>query len=412
MTEAPSPEQIVAAFCMLIGPSSASSFFVALSGFYIHNFQSSAFFIATCFCLYVPYPCMGVLQEQLDAYFDRAYSTRTTYYFRVVVAQIVLAGLTLAWMFLPQSPYVILALAAAIGSTVGAVNSSALQMLANVNTSLTIYGRLGMVCGGVLPALVLLLFGFEPSSSLHKLRLVLATIPVACVLCTVYLSVLHSGTGAFDKAYRRLSYDLDVEDLSEGQFARQVTETQPLNPDVAKLGVPSWVWQWVSCTGCLACLQACMVGLVGVFGSAALAQLLSVLSLFASFVGKVAALPISHVPCFKEGPWHKSFGTLMMCFAGLTAVIFARMWGAVVPAFAFFVAWSLAMGIAEWLTSLAAVTTTSYVKVSDRKFVVRRMFLVETTSGALGLALALLVLLQLRGVNHLDFPSGNHVITK
>merc|ERR1719324_1549081 len=108
-----------------------------------------AFFAAILLSLFLPYPAVVLLQEKADAFFDKKYSTKVTYFFRVMMLQGILAVASLAWMFMPQTPYLVLAVGVLIGGLGGAVGSSSMQLVSTLEPELATYNRLGNQCGSV-----------------------------------------------------------------------------------------------------------------------------------------------------------------------------------------------------------------------------------------------------------------------
>lgn len=406
-----------AAFVLMLGPGCAVAFFVALVGFYIYHFESPAFFVAMLFCAYLPYPIMTVLQEKLDSYFDERFSTRATYFVRVVMMQIILAGACLGWMFSPQSPYFVLFWGLVIGTIAGAINSSSMQLVTTLEPELSTYTRLGNQLGSVVPVVALFVLDFRPSASLHDFRLALATVPVLCTIAGIYLTYLHFGHDLFAKAFQRLAYDLDDAVPGLQDSGRQYSETTPLvsksvsgiSEEAVSPGVPTWIWYWISSVGVMTTSVTCLLSLSGYFGDESLAQKLCVTQLVVSVIGRLMALPIPSVPTFEDDPWHVIFVTGVFVYFLLAAIVAAHLANVDVHQAIFLLAWGVSFALYNFLSSLVDLTTALYARVERRKLVARRGHLAMVSGGLLGLAISTLLIFADTG-RSTKWPAADRVI--
>jgi len=392
----------VAAFVMLVGPGSAVAFYSALVGFYAENFSSRIFFVFMMACLYVPAPIISLLQERFDAFFDRRFSTNITFFFRVVVMQIALVFLVFAWIFIPQTPSVVLIIGFMIGVIYGSVASSSIQMVAAMEPAYIVYAQIGQQLGAVSPIGVFLLFDFHPSASLQEFRIVVFAIILLSLSASFTLCYFHFTLGMFDKTYERLACDHD--------FRRAVSETVLLVPTDSGGGVPAWVWRWVACCGGMTGVEACLMSSVGFFGNVELAQFLTVAKLSMDFSGRIIALPICKVPGFAAGPWHKVLGASVFVFSAMCLIIFAELLGVGVWKPMFLVAWFIVHCVYNFTCSLVDVTAGSYVEVKDRKMVARRLFMVTVTCGLAGIVAAVAIVL-FGGRFPVEWPNQKHAIS-
>merc|ERR1740117_984151 len=84
-------------------------------------------------CLYAPCPLVCILQERFDEWFDAVYSANVTFFFRIVFMQLVLACLVLGWMFVHQTPAIVLSVGVCLGIIYSTVISSSTQMASTMD---------------------------------------------------------------------------------------------------------------------------------------------------------------------------------------------------------------------------------------------------------------------------------------
>lgn len=260
--------------------------------------------------------------------------------------------------------------------------------------------KMGLQIGGILPILVFTGIGFSPSSPIVHFQHTLLFVVVICMLSTGVLSYFHFTTGLFTKAYDRLAYDLpssraNLQTVSETSslvelygetketsatylsedlsWDRQLTATEPLDPASAQneKGVPFWVFYWQCCHALVMFLAAYMSSLAGFFGDSALTQELSLLKLGMDLVGRTLATGIPQLPCFADGPWHKTLITNIVVEVMLCSVCFARLLGAPVSAGVFKLSWCGIFIISIFTNSLIDVTASAYSQVRERKQIAR-----------------------------------------
>jgi len=388
-----SVEQRLAAFTALFGPHVASATYSSCGAFYVHNLGSPALYAAMLLCFYVPFSLVVFTQEHADAYFDRKFSTRDTYFVRVTLMHLVITVLAMFWMLVPQSVGGVLVFGACVGTVAGASISSAKQLFAAMDPRLTTYATMGAQVANVQPMFVFFLLDFQPSSSMLKFRLAVTYVVIICMSTAAILNFMHFRTDVFTKAYQRLAYDVDPdgEVFEPPDSTRQVTETQPLLPDHAKDGVPLWVWTWCTMTGALTVIKMCMASLSACFGDTELAQTLILMQFAVEFLGLLAALEIPHMPYFEEGPWHQVLAATSLTIAGAAALQFSKLGGSSVAKPLFLFSWAASNSLWSFVCCLIEVTTSAYVRVVDRKLVMRRNFFAKCTGTIVGLLCGLLL---------------------
>lgn len=402
MIEKDQVQKVCASFLMALGAGSAGGFYVAMAGFYVEKFQDRSFVILMLLFFCIPFPVMGLLQHKFDAAFDEKFSTEVTYAFRVIALQLILACTILLWMYLPQTQTNVLGLGFLLGSICSSIISSCLQMTSAISPQYMTTAKMGLQIGGILPIVVFTGIGFNPSSPVVHFQHALLCVVVICLLSTGVLSYFHFTTGLFAKAYDRLAYDLpssrddsklqtvsetsslvelhgetgetSATYLSEGpSWDRQQTATEPLDPASAQneKGVPPWVFYWQCSHALVMFLAAYTSSLAGFFGDSALTQELSLLKLGMDLVGRTFATGIPQLPCFADGPWHKTLITNIVVEIMLCSVCFGRLLGAPVSAGVFKLSWCGIFVISIFTNSLIDVTASAYSQVRERKQIAR-----------------------------------------
>lgn len=382
--------QGLAAFLCVLAPCSAWSFYISMNGFYIKGFQSRPFFMAMLIAAHMPGPIISCLGNKYDAFFDKKYGTQTTFFFRIVWLQVALALSVALWMYLPQTPLMVLAIGFVFGAILQAVTVSSVQMVASMEPKNINIVFIGAQIGGLLPVALMSMFEFEPSSSFQLFRIVISPLLLVCITIVSCLSYFHFHLGVFEKAYSRLSYSLssggdDHDEIGNCAFDRQITETKPLSPDGPYKGVPSWVWRWSSVKASFAFIQALVFSFIGFLGEAKLAQDLALCKLVTDFMGRLLILPIRDVPGFEDGPWHKVLICNFCAFLLAAMTVFAKLLGFSIASPALLFAWCSICMLDNVTDGLVDVTCSAYVTVEERKEVSQQLILGRTVSFFLGL---------------------------
>jgi len=293
-----------------------------------------------------------------------------------------------------------IAIGCALGTVGSAIVSSSLQMVAVMGPKHIVSAKFGLQVGGILPIAAFTFTNFQPTSDRSQLQTALTPIICICVLVASILTYFHYSSDLFTKAYERLAYDLDTleADLSEAgdrlldddgnSMQRQLTDSQPLDPEIAKHGVPTWVAYWQMSHGLLMCIAMYLASLAGYFGDPRMAQTLSLLKLGMDLVGRVLAAAIPYVPGFVRGPWHKVMGTNVLLGVGLGSVCLAKLVGVAVLPMLFTISWCSVFVISIFASSHTDVTSGSYAAVRDRKAIARTNQFVLVAGLLLGLIMS------------------------
>lgn len=385
--------QRCAGFLMVLGPGAAAAFYMSMVGFYFFNFKSPVFFIFMLFCLYLPYPLVPLVQQKFDKKFDDQSAARRMYFLRVIAMQFVLGLAVLGWTFLPQSPAYILVVGVLLGALNSVIVSSSFQMVSTLDPQLVVYAQLGQVVGGALPVAMFFFLNFDSDSPLREFRLVVAVVPIVCMLSAIFLSYIHFGTELFEKAYRRLSYDDDpVED-----GAQRIISTESsglLDPESAQDGVPSWVWCWVAGLGLMTAVGTCAFSTVSFCGCPFLTTRFALWKLGMDFVGRILAMPVDSILSFEGGPKHSAFTAAAVIHVLLGVFLLGFFQLKTLQDFhdnfhSMVFIWCVFHVIRNFTSSMVDVTTGLYVRVQDRKTVSRTSLMVVTTSALVGIVIAL-----------------------
>lgn len=366
-----------------MSPGAVVAIYIGLVGFYVHNFESRLYYLCMLLSLYVAYPVVLWLQFLYDAFYDAVFSTKVTFFFRVVVTQFLLALLVLWWVHLPQTPLSVLLAGFAIGFFAAALGFSGAQFYAAMEPKMLFYTELGERCGSTFPIAVFFLFGFDPTSDLTTFGMVVLCGGVACVATGCFLSTLHFATDFFEKAYCRLARGLSTNRkdsandqdaellLSTLQRDREVSEaSKPLLP-VTGDNVPAWVWLWSASLAYGAMLTFSSLSLSAFFGDVSLAQTLALVKVGSDLFGSLSAIPLRRLPSFETGPWHKTLLSILILRTYLFAIQIAKLSGTNFSQCFFMMNWSLFHSLFTLQRSLASVTTTSFVHLKDRRNVAR-----------------------------------------
>lgn len=423
-----------AAVLMVMPAGLAPALYISMVGFYAHNFQSSIYFIGMIFALYLPYPLLPLIQHHLDSFFDEPFSTKTTYYFRVVGVQLILAIVGLTWMLVPQSPRVVMGIGVTLGIFVSANISSCHQLCAAMDPQLPQFAMIGEQLGAVLPLIIFAYLGFGAESSLLKFKIALSVVPAVCTFVAIVISYLHFHTDLFEVAYEHLAYKDDEDETNyyaseQPDFrlalSRQISEKVPnyiseqAVPSPTDLladtltprdGVPSWIWTWMTAVGFMSALDGFTLSLVPFFGDPGMAQQLALMKLAMNFLGKLSAIPISSMTCFQHGPLHQLMAFLVTSYGLLALVLVAKLAKFKVETHVFLLSWCLFTAWYRFSCSLAIVTMLTYVKIQYRKLVARSNLIAALTNVLLGVILALVVVYFSDGLNG-TWPPMDRVIS-
>jgi len=249
------------------------------------------------------------------------------------------------------------------------------------------------------------------------------------------LMVLHL-SGFFYKAYLRLAYDLEEDDLQkdveEAERVRQTSrqaatkklldepiefslkaasrqatpEAEPVSPVLRssfftmRSSVPGWVYKWQIGKGFTTVLMAFMISLAGFYGDPAYTQFLASSKLASDFVGRASSLPLVKSSYFSASPCHRFLAAAVVARMVMVAVMVAQLGGDVVPKPVFLVVWCSFNMLDRMTAAFVDVTCGAFVEVKDRRFVSRLTFFFGFGGLILGLGVAALVAVPM--ARHID----------
>lgn len=321
-------------------------------------------------------------------------------------------------------------------------------MISAIDPTKLVFSELGGQIGSVVPIVMISLLDFKPSATTTEFRQFIATPVIVSFSAMVVLMTLHL-SGFFYKAYLRLTYDLDEDDLQEDaeevervrQTSRQAAETrlldepiefshkaasrqatpeaEPVSPltrtfSTMRRSVPGWVYTWQIVKGFTTLLMAFMISLAGFYGDPAYTQFLASIKLASDFVGRASSLPLVKSSAFGTSPWHRFLAATVVARALMVAVMVAQLGGDVVPKPMFIAVWCSFNMLDRMMATFADVTCGAFVEVKDRRFVSRLTFFFGFGGLLLGLGVSALVAVPMArrmdiGTNMLDMgnsPTG------
>lgn len=404
----------VAAACLTtFGTGAAQAFYLAGVGFYVIRFSSNLFLIWMLLALFTPFPVALFLQERFDALFDKAFSTRVTFFFRVILLPLgvaaILAVLALVCTFWTW----VLVCGVALGFCCAASTGSSLQMTAAWEPILIIWAQIGSTTGSLTATLTFFLFSFTASKASILEFQVILLVPVAiCCLTSGSLMYLHFRYDLFEHVYRRLAYDLpkDPEDFPEDfpalmPLVRGSSATAPIygEEDVDSLGVPLWVPWYNQIAGVNLFLSFLVLPFATFLGDPDMAQTLVLAKFAMDSLGQLLALAWAH---FHEDEPHKpihvqvglQFFSRILIGIVLLLHLFKNL---VIPQTTFLTLWCYFFLDEKYLLSQIGVLSTHCTVIAQRKAVARKKAFLTSAGMLIGLVCALVLA-------HLMNPSSFH----
>jgi len=384
--------------------------------------------------IYAPFPVVVVVQAAFDAHFDRAFTTQVTYAFRVFGGLLLLQILVLVWMFAPATEGMVICIGFALGASCCVVQASGHQMISAIDPTKIVFCEIGGQIGSVVPIVMISVLDFKPKATPREFREFIAIPVIVSFSAMAVLMVLHL-SGFFYKAYLRLAYDLEEDDLQkdveEAERVRQTSrqaatkklldepiefslkaasrqatpEAEPVSPVrrsffTMRRSVPGWVYKWQIGKGFTTVLMAFMISLAGFYGDPAYTQFLASSKLASDFVGRASSLPLVKSSYFSASPCHRFLAAAVVARVVMVAVMVAQLGGDVVPKPVFLVVWCSFNMLDRMTAAFVDVTCGAFVEVKDRRFVSRLTFFFGFGGLILGLGVAALVAVPM--ARHMD----------
>mmetsp|Transcript_83115 Transcript_83115/g.144402 ORF Transcript_83115/g.144402 Transcript_83115/m.144402 type:complete len:482 (-) Transcript_83115:77-1522(-) len=387
-----------AVFTMTFGPGCAVATYTTLFGWYQHVFHSSQALVWMRIALFAPYPLIKMLQQRYDAYFDEMFTVRSTYLFRVVIMQLVVAMLMLVWMFLPVSIAdfaSIIAFGAVLGCCCSPVIGSTMQIAIAIDPILSVWTQLGNFFGMAVPVIVVYASGFSSSSSHANFCKLVAFPMLICILSFMWLGSLHYAD-VFSPAVltitqrrtARVSRLPEVEANPQEEFngvpssdaeAAKLLNHADMDPNTSEM--PRWVWFWLAANTLGLALDFFVLTLIGYFGTAQTTIHLATGTLVCSVVGRLLTLPWRHLPAFEKGPMHISGGiffTARLCLWFALLLKLLKVWSP--PFHTVLAVWCLWIVFANVFQGLTDLTVTANVSEAKKELAMQYI-LIGTYSG-------------------------------
>lgn len=299
------PRKVIAACIFPLGAGSILSFYLAGVGFFVVAFESRNILLWMLLSVYSPFPIALYCQGKLDAYFDKLHTTRVTFFFRVIIIPLLMAGMigvvaSLCTMWIP-----VLVCGVIIGFLYAANVGSSLQMTSAWDPLLVVWAQIGNTLGATTSCLAFFIFSFSAAkASKIEFQLIL-TVPICiCILTSAMLTYWHFKYDLFEHVYRRLSYDLGLAEEVSNEPERTSEFPPSMLPltrgtsaeapvyygEVDEVGVPLFV-PWYNFAGALNTFMTFMLlPFATYFGDADLAQTLVLAKFAMDFMGRFVAL--------------------------------------------------------------------------------------------------------------------------
>jgi len=311
------PANVVIATMIPLSAGATYSFYLGSVGFFVVTFRSRVFLAWMILCVFCTFPFALYLQEKFDSSFDKMFSTRVTFFFRVMLVPVVMAGIMGVLIFVCTKWLPVLICGSFLGFCYAATVGSSMQMAVSWHPLLVVWAQIGNQLGSATPVIGFWLFSFTPmEATVDQLQKVLVVPLIICCINSVILMYLHFRLEYFENVYRRLSYGLSHDDedppastpLKRGASDRSDTEKAYLGDDVDSLGVPLWVPKYNALAGINAVASYFILPFATFFGNANLAQTLVLAKFAMDFLGRFAILGWGHLNQDLLSPIHLQVG--------------------------------------------------------------------------------------------------------
>mmetsp|Transcript_29503 Transcript_29503/g.48272 ORF Transcript_29503/g.48272 Transcript_29503/m.48272 type:complete len:442 (+) Transcript_29503:47-1372(+) len=371
------PVNVLAAIISLMGVGGSAGYYLAAAGFFEHHFNTQTLFLLMLITLYIPYPVTMLCQEAMDSRLDMIFTTRNTYFFRVILVPVMLAGIFVAYAFCSKSVPGILVCGSGIGLLSAACMASTMQLMSAQAPHLTAWASLGRDLGGVFPVVTYWAFDFSASkATTQEFQRMLVFPGFVLCLCALFSTGLHCA-GVWDKAYSRLSYDLSADNETGRGWA---SESDPLlgdDEEVDEQGVPYWIPKWQFANGYNTFLTFVLMPLVCFSNNPHLTQQLTLAKLLMDCLARTAAALVAQTDAFGLlRPRHYCLIAQEILRSALFAILLLHLLGFLaVPRHVFMCMWLLHYFDGSMVASQIDITVARFVPVAARKGTSRRSFL-------------------------------------
>lgn len=389
---------IVAAVLTTFGTGAAFSFYWAGVGFFVLEFKSRAILPWMLLVSFGAFAMALLLQEKFDAVFDKKYSPRHTFFFRVMVLPFFSAAAIGVLALLCDSWGTVLACGFFLGFLYAANVAASLQMASSWDPLLVVWTQIGNTVGSASAVFTFFIFSFTASTaSKMQFQWILLVPIVLCIMTSSILMYWHFKLDLFEHVYRRLEYDLSEDDnapplmipLTRGTSAQKSLYQ---GDDVDSKGVPVWVPLYTFLHGLSFFMSFSVLPFATFFGDADLSQTLLLAKLAMDCGGRISALVWGYVFRDLAKPIHIEVTFQVICRLVVGIVLALVLLQAVsLQNELFLVLWCYFFASGTHLASQIEVLCGRCVVVSQRKASSRRNVLAAAMGKNCGIWLALAV---------------------
>jgi len=335
---------------------------------------------------YSPFPLTLLLQEKFDAFFDRIHSTRVTFFFRVIIVPLLMAAVIGVVALLCTLWIPVLVCGLVLGFLYAASVGSSLQMTSAWEPLLVVWAQIGNTIGAATSVVAFFIFSFTASTASKAEFQVILLVPIAvCIITSSTLMYWHFKYDLFEHVYRRLAYDLEVEEEQDGfpppllPLTRGTSADAPVYPkgDVDTLGVPLWVPWYSLGSGTNTFMTFLVLPFATYFGDADLAQTLVLSKWGVDLLGRCVALLWGYWYEDSVEPIHFELASYLLCRMVVAIVLALRLLHVVsLHRAVFLTTWCFFFFSGTFLGSLIDVVCTRCTVIGQRKAIARRNALV------------------------------------
>jgi len=395
--------KVIAAALFAFGSGAAFSFYLAGVGFFVVQFKSRGILPWMLLISYCTFPVALLAQGKFDAFFDKLFTPRITFFFRVLVIPVFMAAIIGAIAFLCTLWVPLLSCGFVLGFMYAASLASSIQMTSTWEPLLVVWTQIGNTLGAATPIAAFFIFSFTASTAtkIHFQLILLVPISI-CIMTSSILMYWHFKLDLFEHVYRRLSYDLPEDDSPPDLMLlkRGTSADAPVyeKDDVDCHGVPLWVPWYTFLAGLNTFMSFALLPFATYFGDADLAQTLVLAKLAMDCMGRFSALFWGYFYGDLAEPIHAQVIIQLICrlvvgvVLALSLLHFLSLHRAL-----FLTLWCLFFWDGCYLASQIDVVTTRCSVVGQRKAVSRKNVLCTYAGLLIGLILAVAVV-QLTGM--------------
>lgn len=212
------------------GQGCCINMYLGMAGYFGRQFDSDAFFIWMCACIYLPPLLVFLVAQHLDPYFDSRFGLRAVFQFRLAASLSMCALLIIGVGLVAslEAEVLILCVGAVLGALTGSVASASCQFFGVVATGLMPIFFLGQTASGAYVNLLALVTSFQPTAArLNVLEYSAGGAIVAMIPPIVFIASHWRGQldNCYDQHFRSRSLvENSLEDSVDTSPARRLRE--------------------------------------------------------------------------------------------------------------------------------------------------------------------------------------------